>query len=626
VTASRRTFLRCGCGIVVASALERVSPRSSLARPAEPDLRHGVSLFGDLKYPPGFAHFDYVNPAAPRGGVVRQGAPGTYDNLNPVVAGLKGNLVVGLELIYETLLLPALDEASSAYCLLAQAVRYPENFSSVSYRLRGHAKWHDGRPVTPEDVLFSFHAFKETNPRLSVYYRHVTKAEVTAEEEITFQFDAPGNRELPLIVGQFHVLPKHWWEGTDSSGVKRNVTATMLEAPLGSGPYKIKSFEPGRSIGYERVNDYWGENLNVRRGCNNFDELRFDYFRDWNVAFEAFKADDFDWRVEYSAKNWATGYDFPAINEGRVVREEFPVRNMGIMQAFAFNLRRHKLRDWRLRRAFNFAFDFEHMNKEFFYGQYERIASYFQGTELASSNLPQGRELEILQAVRDQVPAQVFTTRYWNPTGGSPQADRRNLLHAMKLLGQAGFGVRDLQLVELISGEPLNIEFLLSNPGYERFTLFYKAALERLGIAVTVRLVDDVQYQNRLRQWDFDIVVNSWPQTLSPGNEQRNFWGSQAADRRGSHNLIGIKNPAVDTLIDRIVFAASRKELIAATRALDRVLLWNHYVVPQWSYGKLRTARWDRFGRPKELPRYGEPAFPAVWWWDPQRAMQTASR
>ena len=551
---------------------------------------------------------------------MRQSALGTYDNFNMVVAGVKGNLAAGIDLIYDTLLLPSMDEASSEYGLLAEAVAYPDDFSFVRYRLRSKAKWHDGAPVTPNDVVFSFYAFKKGNPQLSAYYKHVIKAEITAEREITFTFDSPGNRELPQIMGQLNVLPKHWWEHNDRSGMRRDVFLTMLEAPLGSGPYRVKRFEPGRTIIYERVRDYWGKDLNVRRGCNNFDELRFDYFRDLTVAFEAFKAGDLDWRVEYSAKNWATGYDFPALAEGRVVLEEFPVRNLGIMQAFAFNIRRSKFKDPRVRRAFNFAFDFEAINKEIFYGQYERISSYFQGTELASSGLPQGKELEILETVRNEVSKEVFTTAYWNPIGGSAHAARKNLLHAMKLLNEAGFAVRDLQLINPATGEPMSVEILVDNTGYEPFTLLYKASLERLGIGVTVRVVDPVQYENRLRQWDFDIVVNSWIETLSPGNEQRDYWGSRAADMPGSRNVIGIKNRAIDTLIDRVVFAKDRAELVAATKALDRVLLWNHYVVPQWSYQKLRTARWNRFGRPEVMPKYGISAFPTIWWWNSRGA------
>ena len=374
------------------------------------------------------------------------------------------------------------------------------------------------------------------------------------------------------------------------------------------------------------MKDYWGEKLNVNVGRDNFDELRFEYFRDTTVALEAFKGDTVDWRIENSAKNWATAYDFPAVKEGRVVLEEFPVTSVGVMQAFAFNIRRAKFQDPRVRLAFNYAFDFEEMNKQIFFGQYKRIASYFEGTELASSGLPAGRELEILETVRDKVPPQVFTTPYTNPVGGNPQAVRGNLRDAVRLLKEAGYEIRNERLVNSKTGEPYTVEFLADDPNFERVFLFYKPSLDRLGIGVNVRTVDEAQYENRLRNWDFDIITNSWGESLSPGNEQRGFWGSQAADQPGSLNLIGIRNPAVDAMIDQVIFAKNRADLVAATKALDRVLLWNHYVVPQWTYGKQRTARWNRFGRPDPLPKYGASAWPTIWWWDAAKAAKTGSR
>jgi len=593
---------------------------------AEPVWRHGLSLFGTLKYPAGFKHFEYVNPNAPKGGAARQIAFGTFDNFNQVVAGVKGSLVAGIDLIYDTLMVSALDEVSTEYGLLAESVSHPADFSGVTYRLRPQAKWHDGRPVTPEDVIFSFEASKKHSPQLSAYYRHVVKAHKSGDHEVTFTFDQPGNRELPQIVGQITVLPKHWWEGTDRSGTKRDIGVTTLEPPLGNGAYRIKEFVPGRTIVYERVKDFWGKDLNVNIGRDNFDELRFEYFRDSTVAIEAFKADQVDWRSENSAKNWATAYDFAAVRERRVVLEEFAIRNFGIMQAFAFNLRRDKFKDARVRRAFNLAFDFEEMNKQIFFGQYKRISSYFEGTELAWRDLPQGLELQILESVRDKVLPDVFTTAYANPVGGSPQAVRANLREATGLLREAGYEVRNQKLVNARTGEPFTVEFLVDDPTSERFVLFYQPSLQRLGIDARVRTVDDAQYENRLRQWDFDIIVASWGESLSPGNEQRGFWGSDAADRPGSRNLIGIKNPAVDALIERVIFAKSREELVAATRALDRVLLWNHYVVPQWTYRKVRSARWDRFGRPDKMPEYGLSAFPTIWWWDADKAAKIGRR
>jgi microcin C transport system substrate-binding protein len=624
VKVTRRKHLhQLGAALLAPCGIATFSPLIA-AQANSPAWRQGLSLFGDLKYPAKFPRFDYASSSAPTGGRVRQGALGSYDNFNMVTEGARGNLAIGIELIYDTLLLPSMDEASSAYGLLAEAVAYPGDFSWVRYRLRPEARWHDGTSVRPEDVIFSFEAFKRYSPRLHSYYRHVVKAEITGEREITFTFDSPGNRELPGIIGQLNVLPKHWWAGDDSSGTRRDIAVTTLQPPLGSGPYRIKHFEPGRSISYERVNDYWGRNLGTRNGCNNFDELRLYYFRDLSTAFEAFKAGDLDWHVEYSAKSWASGYDFPAIRKGHVVLEEFPIRNRGIMQAFAFNIRRAKFKDPRVRRAFNFAFDFEAVNKDIFYGQYQRVASYFQGSELACSGLPQGQELEILRSVQDKVPEDVFTTPYWNPVCDGAREARKNLLHAMQLLNESGFSIKDMQLIDPSTAEPMQVEFLLDNPGYVPCTLSYKASLQRLGIGVSVRLVDPVQYENRLRQRDFDITIATWPQSLSPGNEQRGFWGTPAADAPGSRNLIGIKNGAIDALIDRMVFARSRAELVAATKALDRVLLWNHYVVPQWATDKLRIARWDRFSRPETMPKYGVDAFPTTWWWDARRAANTA--
>ncbi|HXD46374.1 MAG TPA: extracellular solute-binding protein [Pseudolabrys sp.] len=625
---TRRSILRASA---FAAALPAVS-RLPLAAPAaaqgaaEPAWRHGLSLFGDVKYPDGFKHFDYVNPQAPQGGTVRRVAFGTFDNFNTVVAGVKGSLATGLELVQETLMTPALDEVSTVYGLLAEAVRYPEDRSSVTYRLRANARWHDGKPVTADDVIFSFETFKANSPFYGAYYRHVTKAAKTGEREITFTFDAGGNRELPQIVGELPVLAKHWWEGTDKNGNKRNVTQTTLEPPLGSGPYKVKEVTPGRTIVYEKVADYWGKGLPVAIGANNFALARFDYYRDTTVALEAFKGDQVDFRTENSAKNWATAYDFPAVRDKKVIREEFPVRSSGVMQAFAFNIRRDKFKDAKLRLAFNFAFDFEEMNRQIFFGQYTRIASYFQGTELAATGTPAGLELEILNTVKDKVPADLFTKPYSNPVGGNPQAVRTNLREALTLLRAAGYEVRNTKLTNTKTGEALTVEFLVEDPATERFVLFYKPSLERIGIGVSVRTVDSAQYENRLRQWDFDIIVTNWGESLSPGNEQRGYWGSQAADIPGSRNLVGIKNPAIDAMIERVIFAKSREELVAATKALDRVLLWNFYVVPQWTYSFQRTARWDRFSHPETMPKYGAAAFPTIWWWDKDKAAKVPQR
>ena len=593
----------------------------------DPSWRHGLSLMGEPKYPSDFKQFAYVNPDAPKGGLARLGAQGTFDNFNLFIAGVKGELENGAgNLPYDTLMVEAQDEVGTEYGLLAEAVRYPPDYSAVTYRLRPEARFNDGQPVTPGDVIFSFETLKANSPQYAFYYKNVERAEQTGEREITFTFSEKGNRELPQIVGQIPVLPKHWWTGTAPDGRKRDVTQTTLEPPLGSGPYRIKSFDAGRSAAYERVPDYWGKDLPVNRGRHNFDAISFEYFRDSTVLLEAFKGDRFDWRTENSARNWATAYDFPAVKEGRkVVREEFPQRASGVMQAFVFNLRRPKFQDERLRRAFNLAFNFEDINRTIFFGQYERINSYFFGTELASSGVPDGLERTILDSVLDKVPNAVFTTPYTNPVNGSDEAVRANLREALRLLQEAGFDLKGRQLVSKANGEPLTVEFLGFDPSLERYVLPYKQALERIGVGVSLRLVDPAQYQNRLRSFDFDITTTVWPQSLSPGNEQRDFWGSAAADRPGSRNLAGIKDPGVDTLIERVIFAKDRSELVAATRALDRVLLAHNYVVPQWTSRMTRTARWNRFGRPEKLPEYGGPGFPTIWWYDAALAAKTGA-
>jgi microcin C transport system substrate-binding protein len=632
---TRRDLLLTGAAVAALPALSstagvpvvRTAEAQSAGELASSALpwRHALSLFGDIKYPADFKRFDYVNPDAPKGGAARLISLGTFDNFNIAVAGIKGSLAPAAALIYETLMTRAQDEVATEYGELAESAQHPDDFSWVTYRLRKEARWHDGEPVTPEDVIFSLESLKKLSPMYASYYRHVAKVEKSGERDVKFTFDAPGNRELPTIVGELTVLPKHWWEGTDAQGRKRDIGATTLEPPLGSGPYKIKEFVAGRSIKLERVKDYWGANVPSQIGTNNFDELRFEFFRDNLVALEAFKADQADWIAENSAKQWATAYDFPAVADKRVLKEEFPINDSGRMQAFVFNIRRDQFKDARLRRAFNYAFDFEEMNKQLFYGQYKRIGSYFEGTELASSGLPQGQELEILQAVKDKVPPEVFTTAYQNPVGGNPEAVRANLREAAKLLKEAGFEVRDHKLVDG-TGKPLSVEILVQDPSSERIALFYKPSLERIGVSTSIRVVDDAQYQNRLRSFDFDMIIDQWGESLSPGNEQREFWGSQAANMPGARNTIGIKNPAVDALIEKVIYAKDRGELVAATHALDRVLLWNFYLVPQFTYGFSRYARWDRFGHAEPLPKYGRSGLPTLWWYDAEKAARIGKR
>lgn len=629
---TRRHLLQGTAAAALAPALG-LDPATNLVASAQAQdapgglkWRHAISTFGDIKYPADFKRYDYVNPVAPRGGVIRLFELGTFDNFNMVIQGVKGSLAGAVGQIVETLTTRSLDEPSTAYGLLAEAAAYPDDFSWVIYRLNPAARWHDGKPVTPEDVIFSFDAFKANSPMYNAYYRHIVKCEKSGEREVKFVFDMPGNRELPSIAGEVPVLPKHWWEGTDAQGRKRDVTATTLEIPLGSGPYRIKEFVAARSVMLERVADYWGKDIPVNVGQNNFDEIRYEFFRDDSVGREAFKADQLDWFAERSGKQWSTAYDFPAVAEKRVLKEKFTNSASGRMQGFALNLRRPLFADVRVRRAFNYAYDWETSDRLLSNGEYHRDNSYFDGIpEFMASGVPEGAELKILETIRDKVPAELFTTPYKNPVGGNEDASRANLREAARLLKEAGFENRDRKLVDP-QGKPVSVEFLCSDPGEERGVLFYKPYLERLGMTVSIRTVDSVQYQNRLRSFDFDITTTAWGQSLSPGNEQRDFFGSDAADRPGSRNRPGIKNPAVDALIDRIIFAKDRAELVAACKALDRVLLWNNYVVPQFAAGFERAAYWDRISRPDPLPKYGITGFPSLWWWDAEKAAKLGKR
>lgn len=587
---------------------------------------HAVTLMGAPKYGADFKHFEYANPDAPKGGLVRLGTQGGFDNFNIVVAGLKGDVEGGIAQIYDTLTVESQDEPFTSYGLLAEAIRVAPDLGSVSYRLREGARWHDGRPVTPEDVVWSFEAFKANSPLYAAYYQNVAKAEATGPREVTFTFSETGNRELPQIVGQLRVLPKHWWTGKDASGKPRSVTETSLEPPLGSGPYRLARFEAGRTATYERVADYWGKDIAVNAGRFNFGTVRFEYFRDSSVLVEALKGDLYDFRTENVARNWATAYDdFPAVKDGRLIKEEFPDRGNGIMQAFVFNLRKPMFQDERVRRAFNLAMNFEEMNRALFYGLYKRIDSYFFGSELAASGLPEGEERMILEGVKDKIPASVFTEPYRNPVNDSTEAVRANLREAVRLLREAGYELRDGRMVSKATGQPLAVEILESQPVFERVILPYVASLKLIGITATPRIIDQAQYQNRKRAFDFDIVINSWPESLSPGNEQRDYWGSAAAGRQGSGNVAGIQDPGIDALIERVVFARDRPGLVSATRALDRVLLAHNYVVPQWASNVTRTLRWNRFAHPAVLPRYGGPGFPTTWWYDEAASAKTGA-
>ncbi len=575
--------------------------------------RIGIATVGTLKYAPGFAHFDYVNPDAPKGGTLRLSQSDTFDSLNPVLA--KGDVGIGLGDVYETLLKPSLDEISSSYGLLAESLNWPDDFSSVTFRLRAEAKWEDGKPVTPEDVVFSFDKAKELSPRVATYYSHVVKAEKTGERDVTFLFNEKNNRELPHIVGQLQIVPKHWWEGTGIDGKPRDISRTTLEPVMGSGPYKMTKVIPGSRLRYERRSDYWGKDLNVNRGTHNFDVIEYTYYSDRNVEFEAFRGDETDYWAENEAKRWATAYDFPAVQDGRIKREilDNDYRASGVMVGFIPNMRREKFRDIRVRKALSYAFDFEQLNKTIFFGQYERINSYFFGSELASSGLPEGRELAILNEVRDLVPPEVFTQEFRNPVGGNPKSSRDNLRTALTLFQQAGYELRKNRMVNAKTGEPFRFEIMLNSPIIERVALPFAQNLKKIGVEVTVRPVDPSQFTNRWRSRDYDVIYDGWGESLNPGNEQAEYWGSKAAATEGSQNYAGIADKAVDILVSKVIFAKDRAELVASVKALDRLLLHNYFVVPSYTLRKSRLAYWDRFNRPAQLPTYSV-GFPDIWW------------
>ncbi len=559
----------------------------------EPSWRHASSLVEAPKYPADFTRFDYVNPDAPKGGTLRLSEGGSFDTLNPILP--KGEVAAGLNLVFETLMADSEDEVSTSYGQLAEALSYPDDISSVTYRLREGARWHDGVPVTANDVVWSFDKLVELNPQQRFYYQHVTKAEAVDARTVTFTFDETGNKELPHIVGQLLVLPKHWWTAEG-----RDIAASTLEPPLGSGPYKITRVSGGATLRFERVADHWGAAIPVNVGRHNFDAIEYTYYRDRNVEFEAFKADQADYWLENEAKRWATSYDFPAAVAGKIKREELenPYRSSGVLVGFVPNLRLAKFQDQRVRRALTLAFDFENLNRTIFFESYERVGSFFHGTPLAHSGLPEGRELELLEEVRDLVPASVFEAPYVNPVAADAQALRSNLREAVRLFAEAGYEIRDGRMVNAATGEPFTVEVLLNGPIIERVALPYAEDLRTIGVEMTIRTVEPSQYVARQRARDFEMIYTGWGQSLSPGNEQLDYFGSAAASKEASRNYGGIADPAVDALISKVIFARDRDELIAATRALDRVMMANQFVIPTYTGRTARIAYWDRFSHP----------------------------
>lgn len=592
---------------------------ASIAFPAvavETATSHALALHGVPKYGEGFAHFDYANPDAPKGGFVRLAEIGTFDTLNPFT--LKGMAATGIGATFDTLMVKSEDEPFSIYGLVAESIEVPADHSWVSYRLRPEAKFHDGSPLLAEDVVFSFHILRtKGHPGYRSYYASVTKAEALDPHTVKFTFGADINRELPLIVGELPILSKRYWQ-------QRDFEKTTLEAPLGSGPYQVAATVPGRSVTYRRAKDYWAKDLPVNKGRYNFDAIRYDYYRDAIVALEAFKASEYDLREENIAKNWAQGYAGPALEDGFIIKEEIPHEQPTGMQAFVFNTRRAVFKEPQVRAALGYAFDFEWANKHLFYNAYQRSTSFFSNSELASTGLPSEAELELLAPYRGQLPEQVFTETYRPPATDGSGNIRPNLRKASKLLRAAGWTVQNGQLTHTSTGAPLRFELLLVSPSFERVALPFKRNLERLGIDMSVRTVDSAQYQKRLDDFDFDMIVSTLAQSLSPGNEQRDFWTSSKADIAGSRNWAGIKDPVVDQLVEQVIAAPDRAALINRTRALDRVLLWGHYVIPQWHVRSFRVAYWDKFERPTTAPKYAL-GFD-TWWINEEKAAALRSR
>lgn len=589
-----------------------------------------------------FQRYDYVNPDAPKGGTLNRTAIGTFDSFNPFI--VRGTAPAGLSnfggYLYDTLMQQSPAQPATSHPLIAEAFKYPDDYSSATYRLNPDARWYDGKPITAGDVVWSFKTLKKISPLYQRYYANVSEAVALSDHLVQFRFDQTGNRELPHIMGDLAVLPKHWWEGKDSSGKKRDITQPTLEPPLGSGPYRIASFEPGSEIVWKRVEDYWAADLPTNVGRHNFDTMKFVYFQDDNAAWQAFTKGGYeDVRIENRSRRWATGYDFPAFKAGKVVKKTYPVTAIQPMQAFVMNTRRDKFKDRRVRRALTLAFNFQAMNRKLFYGYYKRTRSYFQDSELASRGLPSGKELEILKTVKDLVPPEVFTEKFTLPVYDSPEAGRRYLRQASELLDEAGWKLPPepgiwqslLAWVGLANAPPdtkfrindqgqrFTVEFLGNNPTANRVTAPFIENLRRIGIDASLRVIDTTQYINRMRNFDFDIITTVLQQSQSPGNEQRDFWSSAAAEQPGSRNYAGIENKAVDELVNRIIYARDRDELVAATRALDRVLLWNYYMVPQWYRPNMWVAYWDKFGIPEKQPTYTGVDLQS-WWINPEKA------
>jgi microcin C transport system substrate-binding protein len=583
---------------------------------------HALAMHGKPKFGPDFTHFDYVNPNALKGGTRVSDATGTFDSLNPFI--LRGT-PAGVGLIYDSLMVQSVDEAFTLYCLLCETVETPDDRSWVEFTMRDDARWHDGKPVTVDDVIFSFNILREQGqPFYRFYYGSVADVAQTGDRKVRFTFSGQPNPELPLIIGELTILPKHYWETRDFS-------KTTLEPPLGSGAYRISDVKPGRSITFERVPDYWAKDHPTRVGFNNIDTLRTDYFRDRTIAREAFKGGNIDIWFENSSKEWATAFDVPAVRNGSIIKKSFPHERTSGMQGFVFNIRRPQFQDSRVRQALSMAFDFEWSNANLFYNAYTRTNSYFANSELGSRGLLKdagAEEREILERYRGRLPEQLYTEVFQAPKtdGSGARGIRPNLRQAAKLLREAGWQVKNEKLVNAETGKPFRFEILIVSPASERIALPLKRNLERLGIDTNVRLVDSSQYQARTEARDYDMTISGWGQSLSPGNEQRSYWGSNAAKEPGSQNFVGISDPVIDELIELVISAQTRESLVQRTRALDRALLWGFYVIPQFHLASDRIAFWDKFGRPEKIPLRGERSNISAWWIDPAKEAALGKR
>lgn len=569
---------------------------------------HGLSLAGPLKYGPDFKHLDYANPEAPKGGALRLSSIGGFDNLNPYIS--KGQPASGLALTFQTLMAQSNDDPSAEYGLVAETVEVAEDLSFAIFNLNPKARFHDGTPITSKDLIFSLKMVQtKGRPLFRYYYADVKEAIALSPNRIQFNFSGPPNRELPQIVGQLlPILSKKHFEN-------REFEATTLDPILGSGPYRVKEFEANRFIIYERVEDYWGADLPINKGRFNFDTIRYDFYRDTAVLLEAFKAGEYDYRAENSAKNWATGYDFPALKNGLAIKEEIPSNSPAGQQGFAYNLRKEKFKDPALREALSYAFDFEWLNRNIFYDQYKRTDSFFFNSVMAAQGEPSHAELKILEPYRDQLPTRVFGPAYKAPVTDGTGRDRKPLRVAKKILKEAGWQVKDGKLIDPKTNQPLEIEFLMYDQNSLRIVGPFIKNLEKLGVTGTTRVVDTAQYTERVRSYDFDIVTSTFWQSVSPGNEQREFWGSAAGKRPGSRNVMGIDNPVVDALIENLIAAPDYESLKPAARALDRVLSWNFYIIPQFTAAFDRVAYWNKFGKTDINPSQGPDI--TAWWIDP---------